>query len=102
MKIKHIGGLYAIVYAVIIVLMIVFSMFRGAFVNQDIAVRALDTAGYTEIEIIDEAFFFMALRGGEKSDAARFHAKAINPVGKEVDVYVFSGWLFKGATIRGL
>lgn len=75
---------------------------RGFLVNDDIAVRALETAGYTDVQITEKAWFAIGFRGGEDSDAARFTAKAKNPSGKEVTVYVFSGWLFKGATIRSL
>lgn len=74
----------------------------GLFVDQDIAVRALESHGFTEVVVVDRATCFIALRGGEKSDSVRFTCRAINPAGQPVTMYVFSGWLFKGATIRTL
>ena len=72
----------------------------GLFVSEDKAIKALETQGFSNVKIESRAWFLLYLRGGEKSDSVRFTATARNPIGKEVTVYVFSGWLFKGATIR--
>lgn len=80
--------------------LIIATMFSGAFISEGNAVRALETQGYTNIKIVDRAWFAISVRGGDKYDAARFEAIATNPIGKTVRVYVFVGWPFKGATIR--
>ena len=73
---------------------------RGALVSEDVAIRALETQGYSDIKVTEHAYFALNLRGGHRDDAARFTCKAKNPAGKQVTVYVFSGWLFTDATIR--
>jgi len=89
-----------VIFIVVVILIMLLSLSRGIFVKEEVAIRALETQGYTDIEITDKAWFLIGLRGGEKTDAARFTAETNNPIGKKVKVYVFSGWLFKGATIR--
>lgn len=83
---------------IIVILMILIP--SGLLVKESKAVRALETQGFSEITITDRAWFMVSMRGGDKSDCVRFTATATNPAGKRVRVYVFSGWLFKGATIR--
>lgn len=85
----------AILFAVV-----AFSACRGCMVSEDVAVRALETNGFSDIKITDHDYFALVLRGGSTDDAARFTAEATNPVGKRVTVEVYTGWLFKGATIR--
>ncbi|MBX4198269.1 hypothetical protein KW782_02940 [Candidatus Parcubacteria bacterium] len=86
---------------VLIVCLVIFlAIARGIFASPDTARRALETQGFSDIEITDHAWFMISLRGGDKNDAARFKAKATNPAGKRVEVYVFTGWPFKGGTIR--
>ena len=85
---------------VIVLLLVIGSCSRGAFVNQDVAVKALDTQGYSNVKITDRAWFAVGMRGCDEKDAARFTATATNPIGKKVQVYVCTGWIFKGATIR--
>ena len=87
---------------VIFIIIIIFSLTRGVMVSEMTAIKALDDAGYTNIVVEDRANFFVGLRGGDKSDVARFTCRATNPAGKEVTVYVFAGWPFKGATVRSL
>ena len=79
-----------------------FVIVRGSFVNEETAIRALETQGFSEIKVTDHAWFAIGFRGGDKNDAARFTATAKNPAGKQVTVYVFAGWPFKGATVRSL
>ncbi|MEK7650302.1 MAG: hypothetical protein AAB364_00270 [Patescibacteria group bacterium] len=73
---------------------------RGCTVSDQVAIKALETSGFSDIKIVDHSWFAIGVRGGSDSDAARFTAEATNPVGKRVTVEVFTGWLFKGATIR--
>ena len=79
---------------------IVFIFFRGVFVSKDVAERSLHIQGYSNIEVIDKAWFLVGLRSCGANDAARFTATATNPIGNEVELYVCSGVWFKGATIR--
>ena len=73
---------------------------RGVFASPDVAVKALENQGYSNVKITEHAWFLIGLRGGSEKDAARFTATATNPAGKEVVVEVYAGWPFKGATIR--
>lgn len=83
-----------------VILLGVGSFCRGCFVSEDVAVRALEKMGFTDIEVTHHAWFAVSLRGCSKSDAAKFTARATNPAGKEVTIEVCSGWILKGATIR--
>jgi hypothetical protein len=74
--------------------------FRGAFAPEEQAVRALQTQGFSLVRIEERSFFFVAFRGCDGSDAAMFRAHALNPANREVEVYVCTGWPFKGATVR--
>jgi hypothetical protein len=74
--------------------------FSGFFVNEQVAVKTLQDAGYSDVKVTERAVFFLTFRGGSKSDSVRFTATAINPAGKPVETYVFAGWLFKAPTIR--
>lgn len=71
----------------------------GAFINPAVAARSLRIQGYTNVEIIDHSWLFVGFRGCGMDDSARFTAKAKNPAGKDVELYVCTG-IFKGATIR--
>lgn len=73
---------------------------RGVLVREDVAVRALEIQGYSDIKVTDSAWFAVGYRGCDEKDAARFTAVAKNPAGKQVQVYVCTGWPFKGATVR--
>ncbi len=73
---------------------------RGALVDQQAAVDAVEAMGITDAEIIEHAFVAVNLRGCSNSDAARFTVRGTNARGKPVTVYVCNGWLFKGATVR--
>jgi len=86
-----------------IILLILFgvaNLFGGIVVKDEVAIRCLEIQGYSHIQVLDKAWFAIPIRGGDRGDAARFHMRATNPTGQQVEVYVFSGWLFKGATIR--
>ncbi len=73
---------------------------RGCLVSEDVAIRALETNGFSDIKITDHSWFALGLRGGSTDDAARFTAEATNPIGKRVTVNVFTGWILKNATVR--
>ena len=63
-------------------------------IDEDTATRALDGAGYTEIELIGYRLY-----GCSESDDFATGFKAIGPTGRHVSGVVCSGVL-KGATIR--
>lgn len=89
-----------ITIAVVVLVLLLVLAPTGLMVPDSKAVRALETQGFSDIKITERAWYFIGMRGGDKSDSVRFTATATNPAGKKVQVYVFSGWLFKGATIR--
>ena len=73
---------------------------RGIFVDRAVARRALETQGYSDVQILRRHEAFMGCQGCSGHDAARFDAHARNPAGKRVSLYVCVGWPFKGATVR--
>ncbi len=73
---------------------------RGILTDQDVAIRTLEAQGYSDIEIIDKAWWAVGFRGCDESDATRFTAQATNPTGNRVEVYVCTGAFVKGGTIR--
>lgn len=92
------GGILYIIFFLVVILLI---FGRGIFVNQDVAVRTLEAQGYSNIQIVDKAWFMVGFRGCDDRDAARFTAKVTNPAGKPAKVYVCTGVIFKGGTVRG-
>ena len=72
----------------------------GMLVSQDVAVKALETQGFCNVHVIDKHWMFFGWHGGDKGVGVRFDVVATNPIGQKVSVYVFSGWLFKAATVR--
>ena len=88
------------IYIIAMVVMILFVLFRGIFVNDQIAKDSLKIQGYTNIEITDKSWLLVGLRGCDGSDAAKFKVRATNPLGKKIDCYICAGWPFKGATLR--
>ena len=99
-KIMWFDKIWAVLIVLVVVLVIAMAFARGVLVSEDVAIRALETQGYTNIKIIDHSWFALGLRGGSEDDAARFTATATNPIGKTVEVEVYTGWIFKSATIR--
>jgi len=89
-------GVYVAVVAVIVGIF----QLPGLFVDQSVAVKALENQGFSNITIIEKDWLFVGFKGCDASDSARFPVIATNPLGKRVEVMVCSGWLFKGATIR--
>lgn len=87
--------------SVILILVVFFVVLgRGIFASKDVAIRALEAQGYSNIAIVDHAWLAVGLRGCDEKDAARFTAKVTNPAGKSAEVYVCTGVIFKGGTIR--
>jgi hypothetical protein len=87
-------------YIILLVLALALDGLPGSCVKDSTAVRALETQGYGNVTVIEKNTYFVGFRGGSGSDAAKFTCKAKNPAGKEVTVYVYSGWPFKGSTVR--
>ncbi|QQG45886.1 MAG: hypothetical protein HYY55_02795 [Candidatus Niyogibacteria bacterium] len=89
-----------VLYVILILVALFIGVGRGVFASQDVAVRTLQAQGYSNIQIVDHAWFAVGFRGCDKKDAARFTAKATNPAGKPAEVYVCAGVIFKGGTVR--
>jgi hypothetical protein len=88
------------ILTIIAILLFILVFCRGAFVDEEIAYSSSETQGYTNVKVIDHSWFLVGLQGCSAHDAARFTVKAVNPAGREVEYYICSGWLFKGATLR--
>jgi len=70
-------------------------------VNQQVAVDAMQGAGFTDIQIVDKHTVFVDLQGCSAEDVVKFDVAATNSRGERVsNAYVCAGWPFKGATIR--
>lgn len=78
----------------VLLYIIVFAFFAildgcpGQFVENDRAVKALETQGYSDVKITDKSVYFVSWKGCSSSDSAKFDAIATNPVGKKVGLYV--------------
>jgi hypothetical protein len=84
---------------VLLVVLLLLSGTCGMMIDEKIIYEALETNGYSNIQIVDRQTYLVGCKGGDNDDA-RFECTAVNPKGENVTVYVFAGWLFKGATIR--
>ncbi len=86
---------------VILVIALIFLAFgRGIFASESLAVRTLEAQGYGNIEIIYHGWLLVGLQGCDMGDAALFTARATNQAGRPTQVYVCTGVVFKGGTIR--
>jgi len=94
------GGVHLIFLLFFIFVVFPFASCRGALVDKDVAIRALEKQGYSNIEIINHQYFWVGWKGCDSKDAAKFTAHVTNPAGKQVEVFVCTGWILKGATIR--
>lgn len=91
----------ALVLQILFVLTLIFlGEFGGLFASPQVAVRTLEAQGYSNVQIVDHSWFAMGFRGCDSHDSARFTAIATNPAGKPSQVYVCTGFFFKGGTIR--
>ncbi len=85
---------------IFLVLGIIACLCVGYFNKEEKAINALDTAGYSDITITSHHWFAVGLLGCSHGDASKFDAIATNPAGKQVELYVCTGFWFKGSTIR--
>lgn len=85
--------------SIIFMLVIVLYLFIGLTISPNNSIKLLETSGFTQVELMDRDWFMVSLRGGDEEDVVRFKFSAVNPVGKKVVVYVYSG-ILKSATIR--
>lgn len=84
------------------IIMLLSIIFVGCswYVQEDVPTRALENAGFTDIQCGEKNFITPSWSGCSSSDGVAFKCVATNPVGKRVRVTVCaSGWL-KSATIR--
>lgn len=74
---------------------------RGVFVDDARPLAALKAHGFTNVTIIREDDFFVGFRGCSHGDAAKYTVRATNAAGETTDdIFVCSGWLFRGSTVR--
>lgn len=92
--------IYGVLFLMMLALIILAPAGCGMMVKEDVAIRALETQGFSNVKIIEKDVFFVGCKGGDGNDVVRFTAIATNPAGEEVQVCVFAGWPFKAATIR--
>jgi hypothetical protein len=71
----------------------------AAAVPESKAVNAARDAGYSDIHVIDKAWFVIGFRGCDKNDTVRFTVRGISPAGEVRQFYVCAGFT-KGGTIR--
>lgn len=96
---KQKKGSVLLLFFIIAFLITTFSCVQGAFINKESAIRTLNAHGFSEIEIVDHAWFVVGMRGCDTKDTARFTANALNPRGEKIKVYVCFG-LLKSGTLR--
>ena len=89
-----------ILFIILLTLAILFFLVEGSFVDDSIAIKALQKQGFTDINITGKEWLFVGFRGCSEDDSVKFTAIAKNPRNETVEVYVCSGWLFKGSTVR--
>ena len=89
----------AMIYLVVFTVAFLVATFSGALVSQEVAIRAAEVQGFSDIRITDHSYAWVGVRGCDGADAARFTVRGKNAAGKEVEFYVCTGF-FKGGTIR--
>jgi len=89
-----------IIYIFALLILICFTLGRGACTNVSTAITAVENMGFTESKVVDKNIFFVGFKGCSDKDAALYKIQAKNPAGKVVIVDVCLGWPFKGATVR--
>lgn len=73
---------------------------RGIFVKENVAIKSLEKQGYSNVEVTKRGWFFVGFSGCDMNDASKITTNATNPAGKQIEIFVCTGWPFKGATIR--
>lgn len=89
-----------VILYIIFLILAIFLVSAGSFVDESVAVDALQKQGFADINITKKEWLFVGLRGCSEDDSVKFTAIAKNPRNETVEVYVCSGWLFKGSTVR--
>ena len=98
---KRIGGVLCIVVVALVVGFGAVTYLKpGIWADKNDAIRALENQGFSQIQVLDKDIFFLWWNGCGEDDDASFELRALNPVGKKVEMTVCVGWPFKGATIR--
>ncbi len=78
----------------------IFWLGRGAFVGEGRAIQVLQAQGYSNIQIMDQAWFAVGNQGCDWDDAALFTVQATDSAGKPAEVYVCTGVFSDRSTIR--
>jgi hypothetical protein len=94
------AAFHIVMYILVLAAAVVIFGYRGSCASSDQAIRAVENLGFTDIEVVDKAIWFIGFRGCDSKDAALFTVRGKNPAGKVVEVGVCVGWPFKGATVR--
>lgn len=89
-----------VLLAILVVLIMLSPAMCGAQVDEDVAVKTLETYGFTDVKVISKDVYFIGCKGGDGNDNVKFTATATNPAGDRVEVEVFAGWPWKDATVR--
>lgn len=92
--------LTSVIVIVLVTCVVLFIFGRGILVSEDVATEALETNGFKNVVVTKRDWFCIGWRGGSTGDVVRFQCTATNPSEKEVTVFVYAGWPFKGATVR--
>lgn len=75
-------------------------MYRGEWVSNDVALKAVSDEGYTQAQITERHSILAAWYGCDEKDAACFKVTAKNSQGKPVKLVVCAGFVFKAVTVR--
>ena len=87
------------VFIVILVLVAALNVFsEKIFINENDVMKAFEAEGYTNIEIVDTKYDAVS-RNNDVSSIMIYTAKAINAVGKDVEVYAYCGSPLKSGII---
>ena len=84
-----------ILFIILLILTLLFFIIEGSFVDESVAIKALQKQGFTDINITKKEWIFVGFLGCGEDDSVKFTAIAKNPRNETVDIYVCSGWLFK-------
>lgn len=92
--------LIEVLVAFVTIVILIIALGSGFMVNDKNIISAVEKQGYSNLVIIKKHCLFASLFGGSSGDAAVYDMNATNPVGKNTDIIVSTGWLFKGVTVR--
>ena len=94
------GSEFYTIVAIVVIVILAFFVTAGRLVDESVAVEALQKQGFTDVHITKKDWFLVGFKGCGEDDDVKFTATANNPRNETVEVYVCSGWLFKGSTVR--